>query len=398
MSLVLVQQLPGAFRPLAPFLQSFGCGHLDLALPDGRRLSFAGGEPGPRAGLTVHSPRFVHRLLTGGANGFAESYLESDFDPPDLTALLALFARNADRWSEGLQGRAWYRLAQRAYHLLHRNSRAGSRRNILAHYDLGNDFYGRWLDTSMTYSAALYEGADDDLETAQQAKYRAIAELAGIARGDRVLEIGCGWGGFACIAAKECGADVTAITISDAQYAYARERVQREGLGERVRVLRQDYRDTEGSFDRVVSIEMFEAVGEAYWPLFFDRLRSRLRPGGGAALQIITIDDRHFPRYRRRADFIQRHVFPGGMLPSPTALQRAIGAAGLAVARDRGRGADYARTLAEWRGRFEAAWPELAGKGFDERFHRLWRYYLAYCEAGFLTQRIDLRQLAIRHR
>ena len=274
------------------------------------------------------------------------------------------------------------------------NTLSGAKRNIAKHYDLGNDFYGAWLDPSMTYSAALFATQGEDLTPAQARKYRTLARLAGLRPGDRVLEIGCGWGGFAFWAAREIGCRVTALTISKAQHEHAKMHLQGSGLAERVELRLQDYRECQGTFDAIVSVEMLEAVGERYWPTYFRSLQRCLRPGGRAALQVITIDDRHFEAYRRNADFIQRHIFPGGCLPSPTVLRAGIESAGFRLTADQGYARDYDRTLELWTERFAQAWPEIAKLGFDDRFKRMWHYYFAYCRAGFRTGRIDLRQVA----
>ena len=374
-------------------------GRLTVHLHDGGTRVFEGNEAGPAGEISVRHPRLFRRLLGSGNIGLAESYIDGDWDSPDLTTLLALGAANEEVLGRTLAGRLLPRLASRLVHALRANSRRGSRRNIAAHYDLGNDFYAAWLDPSLTYSAGLFASpADDDLAAAQDRKYRRIAELAGIEPGHHVLEIGCGWGGFCIWAARTLGCRVTAITISREQHRHCVERVRAEGLEDRIELRLQDYRDLDGEYDAVVSIEMLEAVGEAYWPTYFDRLRACLRPGGRAALQVITIDDRRFPAYRRRADFIQRYIFPGGMLPPPTALETLVKDAGLTLTEMHRHGGDYARTLTLWRRRFERAWPEIAGSAprFDERFRRLWRFYLAYCEAGFQAGRIDLLHLALQ--
>ena len=247
----------------------------------------------------------------------------------------------------------------------------------------------------MTYSSAVFDKPGASLEEAQSAKYREIARAAGIGPNDHVLEIGCGWGGFAEYTAKEIGAKVTGITISEEQFAFASQRIQKAGLSEKVEIRRQDYRDTQGRFDRIASIEMFEAVGEKYWPVYFDKVKESLADGGRAALQIITIADAFYDRYREGADFIQRYIFPGGMLPSPSALSDVTSARGLKIIGDQGYGLDYAATLAAWHLRFNQAWPSIRQQGFDERFRRMWKYYLSYCEAGFKTGRIDVRQIAL---
>ena len=304
--------------------------------------------------------------------------------------------RNEKAYEEHFYGRSWFRWLARARHLFRPNSRRGSRRNILAHYDLGNAFYQSWLDPSMTYSSARFDKPGTSLEAAQAAKYASLAEKLSLRPDHHVLEVGCGWGGFAEFAARDVGAKVTAITISDEQHAFAAERIQKAGLGEKVDIRLQDYRDVEGRFDRIASIEMFEAVGEPYWPVYFDKLAGMMQPGGVIGLQIITIADRYFEAYRRSADFIQRHIFPGGMLPSPSVLQRQIERAGLQKLTETTFGLDYARTLAAWNQRFQDAWPDLLQLGFDHRFKRLWHYYLAYCEAGFKAGWTDVCQVGLR--
>ena len=284
----------------------------------------------------------------------------------------------------------------RLHHLLNFNSRKGSRRNISQHYDLGNNFYRRWLDESLTYSSAIFDRPDEPLVTAQSNKYRHLSQMANVRPGQHVLEIGCGWGGFASYLAKEHDCKVTAVTISNEQYDFARQRIQADGLNEKVEILRRDYRDIEGSFDRVVSIEMLEAVGLRYWPVFFEKLRNSLKPGGIAALQVITIADHAWDDYSKNTEFIQRHIFPGGMLPSPEIIAQQSARAGLNYQEDKDFGWHYGETLRRWRDSFDAAWPSIAPLGFDEHFRRLWTYYLAYCEAGFNVGRIDVKQFALQ--
>ena len=354
-------------------------------------------ECGPGAHLSLTRWRAVRRLLFSADLGLAYGYLAGDWDTQDLTTLLTAMAENYDALAPQSSGFGALGVAKRLRHALNRNSRRGSRRNILAHYDLGNAFYESWLDSSMTYSSALFADPKEPCERAQHRKYERLARLAQVAPGGEVLEIGCGWGGFAQYAAGELGAKVTAVTLSPAQQQFAQARLFRAGLAERVDVQLRDYRDIRGSFDSVVSIEMFEAVGEAYWPRYFQVLADSLKPSGHAALQVITLREDLFEDYRRRPDFIQLEVFPGGMLPTLGHLTRGASAAGL-LAPTRGVlrfGASYALTLRRWRERFEAAWPQIVTLGFDERFYRLWRYYLAYCEAGFASGRTDVVHLGL---
>jgi cyclopropane-fatty-acyl-phospholipid synthase len=384
----------GGIRLLLTLVRRIRAGRLTLTLPDGEQHTVSGSGPGPHAELTVHRMRMLRRLLTGGALGFAEAYMEQDCDSEDLTALLALAARNQAALAGVLRGNFISRTGARLFHLMRANTRRGARRNIAAHYDLGNDFYEAWLDPTMTYSAAVFAHTGQDLARAQEEKYRRIARMVGIRPEHHVLEIGCGWGGFAEFAAREIGCRVTGVTISEAQHDYACRRLSDAGLDGRAEIALRDYRDLAGRYDRIVSIEMVEAVGEAWWPTFFQRLHDLLTPGGRVALQAITIADEAFANYRRRPDFIQRYIFPGGMLPCPAVLYEHAVAAGLRLDDTATYGLDYAETLRRWHQAFERAWPGIATMGFDERFRRMWRYYLAYCEAAFREERIDLYQIA----
>ncbi len=375
-------------------------GELTILGPDGRAHVFKGARPGPVAAFMLRTNRAARRVLFGGNVGFAEAYMDGEIDADDLPALLELAARNEAALDDIHYGRAsrlapLVGLARRLWHALRSNTRAGSKRNIAYHYDLGNEFYRRWLDPSMAYSSAVFADGAGDLEAAQHAKFARMARMMSIEPGQKVLEIGCGWGSFAAFLAREFRAKVTAITVSKEQLAHTQARIQREGLGDLVEARFVDYRDVEGRFDRIASIEMFEAVGEKYWPAYFGKLRDCLCPGGRAALQIITISDRFFDTYRTGVDFIQRYIFPGGMLPSDGALKAQIDRAGLRLAGQFNFGLDYAETLAEWNRRFQRAWPEIQGLGFDRRFKRMWEFYLAYCEAGFRARSIDVTQVAL---
>ncbi len=391
----LPASLPLGARLLVDHLSSLRWGRLEGHLPDGESFLIRGPEPGISGVIRIHAPwRLLFRGATRGAVGFAESYMAGEWSSPDLAALLTLLCKNdrvmEDENAPGKLGR----LALALHHRRNRNSRAGSRRNISAHYDLGNDFYRLWLDDSMTYSAALHESDAETLEYAQARKYRALLTLLGVRPGEHILEIGCGWGGFAIEAAR-AGARVTGLTLSGEQLAWGRQRAVREGLAEAIEFRLQDYRDVRGSFDHIVSIEMLEAVGENYWSTYFDTLAARVRPGGGIALHGITIDEASFEPYRANPDFIQRYIFPGGMLPTPNHLLEQAARVGLSVRHHDRLGSHYARTLALWQQRF-CAQRETVREHFDERFVRMWRYYFAYCEAGFRENRIDLQRLTLR--
>ncbi|MBI1358982.1 MAG: methyltransferase domain-containing protein [Alphaproteobacteria bacterium] len=382
--------LTTSFRLAAMVMARLRKGQIDFVMPDGRTFRFTGPEPGPKAEVIVHDPTFARRVLTGGDIGFAEAFMDAQFDTPSLPDVLEYFTCNFESAGKLAVGERLTQLFNSVKHMLRANSKKGSKRNILAHYDLGNDFYARWLDPSMTYSSAVYERPDLTLEEAQRAKYAAIASYLDLKPGARLLEIGSGWGGFAEYVAKTFNVNVTSVTISDAQHAYAVQRIARAGLADRVDIQLRDYRDITGQFDAVASIEMFEAVGEKYWPQYFGKIGEVLKPGGKAALQIITIEEDQFEAYRRRPDFIQHYIFPGGMLPSEGRLRTETENAGMSFRVARMFGKDYARTLSEWEKRFEEAWPKIKGEAFDERFRRLWLYYLAYCQAGFRVGTIDV--------
>jgi len=385
--------IPRMARMGFKILMKLQIGSLLVTVPDGRQYLFKGTEPGPAAEVVIHDWKFVNMVLQGGDVGVGEAFMAGYWSSPDTTTFLELFCINRDATLEALKGKPFARFMLGVRHWLNANTRKGSQRNISAHYDLGNAFYKEWLDPSMTYSSAIFDERTNDLEAAQQLKYASLVRETDIRPGHDVLEIGCGWGGFAEFVGKEVGANVKALTISREQYDYARERIFKAGLNEKVNVVFQDYRDERSTFDRIASIEMFEAVGERYWPTYFQQLSACLKPGGRAGLQIITIQDRMFEDYRSSPDFIQRHIFPGGMLPPPGKLAEIGKHLGLNLEEQKIFGQDYARTLAEWRMRFREAWPRISPLGFDERFKRLWEFYLHYCEAGFRSGNIDVRQM-----
>jgi cyclopropane-fatty-acyl-phospholipid synthase len=389
-------RVPASFRALLELTaRNWAEGALEVVTPDGKRLDIEGKAEGPRASLIVRNYSFVKRIISGGDVGFAEGWMAGEWDTPDLSRLLEAIGRNYDRMRSLADGNVLMRAANRLMHAMNRNSREGSKRNIHAHYDLGNEFYSRWLDRTMTYSSACFERPGQDLAEAQEAKYRALARRIDLKPDQTVLEIGCGWGGFAEFAAREVGARVTGVTISQAQYDFARKRLFEAGLSEKTDIRLVDYRDVEGAFDKVASIEMFEAVGEEYWPAYFAKVRDVLNPGGRAGLQIITIKDELYAAYRKRTDFIQRYVFPGGALPSEARLREETEKAGLDWSSVSRFGQAYADTLALWGEQFTAAWDDIKTLGFDERFKKLWSFYLSYCEAGFRTGRTDVIQLVL---
>ncbi|HTR09759.1 MAG TPA: cyclopropane-fatty-acyl-phospholipid synthase family protein [Paraburkholderia sp.] len=387
--------LPFHARLFLSALRRIRVGHLTLATPEGAQYVFGDPHRQPGAVLRVLDWRACRAILRAGDIGFADAYRAQWVDSPDLTALLELAIRNEAAVARTLHGG---RLAQLWYNLRHRlrvNTRAGSRRNIHAHYDIGNAFYGQWLDETWTYSSAWFDGEPSrTLEAAQQAKYQRIVDTLGLKPGMRVLEIGCGWGGFARHAAR-LGIAVHGITISPNQREFAVERIRHEELDRYARIELRDYRDVRGQYDAVVSIEMFEAVGEGWWPAWFGTLRECLAPGARALVQTITIDEARFASYRATSDFIREFIFPGGMLPSPQRFKRAAAKAGLVAQPSLSFGIDYAHTLKLWRHAFESRLDAIRGVGFDETFVRTWRLYLAYCEAGFAERRTDVMQFVV---
>ena len=394
---------PAAARSVFRLLPRLRHGTLTLQLPDGNSAQFGTARDGePRAAMRLHNWNVCAAALRSGDIGFAESFIAGDWTSPDLTALLTLFLANRDHVERVVYGTWWGSLLHRAKHLLNRNSRRGSRKNIHAHYDLGNEFYRQWLDETMSYSSAWFDGRrDGDMVAAQWAKVRRALTECGVQPGDRVLEIGCGWGGLAECGARDFGAHVTGVTLSREQLDYAQHRLQNAGLAERATLRYQDYREIgrdadAGHYDAIVSIEMFEAVGREYWADYFDTLHRSLRPGGRACIQSITIRDDLFARYVRSTDFIQQYIFPGGLLPSPTAFREAATRAGLVVVNELDFGLDYAETLRRWRERFLGAVGPIGQLGFDTRFMRIWEFYLAYCEAAFATGNTSVMQFTLQ--
>ena len=393
--------IPAAARTALQLLARLQNGSLTLQLPDGTLRHFGHGDSsGPVAAITLKNWNVFGAAFKSGDIGFAESYVAGDWTTPHLTDLLKLFIANR-QLIEGMVYGTWAgRLLFRIKHLLNRNTRANSQKNIHAHYDLGNDFYKLWLDETMNYSSAWFEGntapARADLPRAQDAKVRRALQQVAVQPGERVLEIGCGWGALAEMGATEFGVSVTGVTLSTEQLEFAQQRMARLGLQERADLRLQDYRDIQdGPYDAICSIEMVEAVGREYWPTYFQAVRRLLKPGGKACVQSIVIDDALFKRYIGSTDFIQQYIFPGGCLPCPSEFRREAEAAGLRVQEEFTFGQDYAQTLRLWRERFLAERTRILANGFDQRFMHLWEFYLAYCEAAFAMQNIDVVQYTL---
>ena len=366
-----------------------------FSLPDGEAVECGSGEP--RLHCMVHDENMFERVLAHGDIGFAEAYMAGEWDSDHLGELLTLLASNRDTLARALHGSAWRVFRHRLLHLLRSNTRKGSRRNIEAHYDLGNAFYREWLDPSMTYSSARFESPEQGLQDAQLNKYRTLLRAMDVQPGQHLLEIGCGWGGLTEVATTEFGCRVTGLSLSPSQLAWARQRALDGGFADRAEFHLRDYRDERGVYDHIVSIEMIEAVGERFWPTYFRQLSNCLKPGGRVGIQAITIADELFGKYRRGTDFIQRYIFPGGMLPSPEVVRRQTARAGLRMLDQQAFGLAYARTLVCWRDAFEAKLAQVRAQGFDERFVRMWRFYLCYCEAGFRAGSTDVYHYVLTH-
>ena len=389
------ENLPRYFARVLDMLGQLRNGRLDIHLPDGRVFRINGANPGPVAHLHVHNGDLFARLVREGDLGFCDAYLEEWWSTPDLQAFMDLVHQENDEIYDGFPGMGLVRAYERLRFWLQRNHKAQARKNIAYHYDLGNDFYGLWLDDTMTYSSALFETGQESMEKAQIAKYASLVDEMGAKPGDHILEIGCGWGGFAEYAAKERGLRVTGLTISQEQINYARQRIEKAGLSDLVTFKLQDYRDEKGLYDGIASIEMFEAVGEKYWPAYFDTVRDRLKPGANATLQIITVADRRWEVYRRGVDFIQKYIFPGGMLPSPSVLRQQVENAGLSVVRSLEFGKSYDITLRRWHETFNEKWDQIAEMGFDNRFRRMWNFYLTSCASAFDSASVDVTQITV---
>ncbi|MEO0342361.1 MAG: cyclopropane-fatty-acyl-phospholipid synthase family protein [Pseudomonadota bacterium] len=388
--------LPRYFAAAFNMVKSMDFGGLEVALPDGRIFKAQGKQAGPQARLDVQNGDIFARLIRDGNTAFSDGYLEGWWSTPDLQAFMDLVHANHAAFVRSFPGGGVVKVVEKIRHWMNANTRRQAKKNISYHYDLGNDFYTEWLDETMTYSSALFETGQENMEKAQIQKYASICDQMGMKEGDHLLEIGCGWGGFAEYAAGIRGAKMTCLTISQEQHDFARDRMKRKGLQDRVEIVLRDYRDETGVYDGIASIEMFEAVGERFWPSYFDTLRDRLKPGKQATLQIITISDEYFPKYRKSVDFIQKHIFPGGMLPSPTALREQIRRANLEFRDSVDFGKSYSLTLRRWFETFNEKWGKIESMGFDDRFKRMWDYYLASCAAGFEYGPTDVVQVTLR--
>lgn len=371
-------------------------GSIEVSYRNELVFSHNGEFEGPKACVTLVNKKCLDDFFLKGDLGWAESYIEKNWESSNLSDFLEWGAKNFHEFSKYIRGKWFIILYLRIKHYLNKNSRSGSKKNISFHYDLGNSFYEKWLDKSMTYSSAMFEKQTDDLFKAQINKYSNLAKITNIRNKDKVLEIGCGWGGFSSYLAKNFSADVTAITISKKQYEKVKEKVFKDKLADKVKVQLIDYREIQGQYDKIVSIEMFEAVGERYWPKYFEVLKNNLKNNGSIGLQTITIEDKFFKKYRKFPDFIQTYIFPGGMLPSVEEMTKILKSNGLFIKEQKMFGNDYARTLKLWSRSFEGSWEKIKKEGFNETFRRMWRYYLGYCEGGFKSGNINVGQFLIK--
>ncbi|MEL6839938.1 MAG: cyclopropane-fatty-acyl-phospholipid synthase family protein [Pseudomonadota bacterium] len=387
--------LPRYFGRVFDQIKHLNKGRVDVVLSDGRKFRAEGPKPGHIAEVHVHNDDLFARTIREGDMGFSEAYLDGWWTTPDLMAVMDFMHDDADHIYDGFPAHSLVRAYERLRFWMQRNSKKQARKNISYHYDLGNEFYGLWLDDTMTYSSAIFETGQESTEAAQTAKYASMVDQMGAKAGDHVLEIGCGWGGFAEYAAKERGIKVTGLTISQEQHDFAVARIAKAGLTDMVEIKMQDYRDEKGRYDGIASIEMFEAVGEKYWPTYFNTVRECLKPGKNATLQIITVKDERWEGYRKGVDFIQKYIFPGGMLPGPTILRQEIEKAGLNVAGSIEFGTSYGLTLRRWYETFNEKWDQVAAMGFDDRFKRMWDFYLTSCAATFDSRNCDVTQITV---
>ncbi len=380
---------------LEKMLNNLNIGEINVTFPDGEIKNFKGDKLGPIADVTFLTEKSIKDSILGGSLGFCEAYIDGKIKSKNIGKLIEIGGHEESGLNTSGKGYFFFKLLNKVFHLINNNTINGSKRNISAHYDLGNNFYELWLDKSMTYSSAYFNSNKDSLFEAQQNKYNKISKIANLEKKSKVLEIGCGWGGFAEFAAKNYNSLVTAITISKEQFEFTKKRIEKNGLNKSIDVKLIDYRKIKGSFDRIISIEMIEAVGEKYWPIYFNQIKKLLKPNGNAAIQVITIDDKYFDDYKKFPDFIQKYIFPGGMLPSISALEKPIQQSGLKIDKIDSFGKDYSSTLSIWSKQFNSAWPKISKLGFDNRFHRMWNLYFSYCEGGFNSGSIDVKQIKL---
>ena len=376
-------------------VRNFSYGSIDIELPNGKIEKICANKTGPNANLKIADNKVIKEIINGGSVKFAELYMAKRLTSSNLTTLMHYFALNNDEAEDTFKISILKYFFNKLSHFKNKNSESQAKKNISYHYDLGNKFYGYWLDKSMTYSSAIFSKPNDDLEIAQTNKYKRLAKLVSVEDGDNILEIGCGWGGFSEFLGKEYDCNVTAITISKEQYNYAKKRIKKANLDNRIDIRYCDYRKIVGKFDKVLSIEMFEAVGKEYWNNFFSKIRDVLNPDGTVGLQLITIDDKIYDVYKKNPDFIQKYIFPGGMLPSFEILTNVANKNYFNIDSVNSFSNDYAKTLNIWNKNFNKNWKKIEELGFDETFKLMWNYYLSYCEGGFLSKNIDLKQIKL---
>jgi cyclopropane-fatty-acyl-phospholipid synthase len=390
------ENLPRYFRRVFKTLCSIKNGAIEVSLPDGRLFIAQGENQGPVARIDIKTGESFTRLVRDGEVGFMEAYMDLDWDTPDIQCFMDVVFMNNEQIGMSYPGAGLVKMFERVRHWLNSNSKRQARKNISYHYDLGNDFYKLWLDDTMTYSSALYKTGQESIERAQTQKYAQLCDEMGVKEGDHILEIGCGWGGFAEYAAGQRGARVKGLTISQAQHDYAVARMERAGLSDRVKIVMQDYRDETEKYDGIASIEMFEAVGEKYWPVYFDKVNACLKDGAKATLQIITVPQERYTVYRNSVDFIQKYIFPGGMLPTEEILKNEIARVGLDFTNMIDFRRSYSTTLRRWFDTFNEKWDEVSPMGFDDRFRRMWNLYLTGCASGFEYDTTGLIQITMR--
>ena len=395
---ISIENTPNWFPVIFKMLKKLKYGSLEIILSDGRNFIINGDESFLSGKIEILNDEFFSRLIREGEDAFSESYLDGWWRSDDLIGLMNLIFKNYEIFKYKLPGSSLVKYYERLVHWFKSNNKFQAKKNIAYHYDLGNEFYKKWLDNSMTYSSAYFKSDNETLESAQRNKYELICNSLDLKPGDNVLDIGCGWGGFLEYAAKNRGINLTGITISDAQYKYAKERIFKASLNNKVNILKKDYRDEKINYDAIVSIDMFEAVGEKYWPVYFDVLKNCMKPNSKALLQIITISNELFREYRKKVDFIQKYIFPGGMLPSENELKKEFNRVGLSLI-DKGKlTKSYSNTLDLWYNSFNNSWHEISPLGFDERFKRMWNFYFASCSALFSNEICDVTQFTISNK